>query len=77
MLARVLGMRRSWSTATSSPCERVQTAADELLALRAGVPRAGALRLLGDGEQEATDAREALAHPLLAGVSSPLELASR
>lgn len=54
--------------------ERVEPGADDLLALRTAVPGAGALRLVGDGEQQAADAREALAHPLLAGIAPPFEL---
>jgi len=57
--------------------ERVEAGADDLLALRADVPGARALRLLGDGEQETSDAWEPLSDPPLPGVASPLELTSR
>src|SRR6478735_10727276 len=55
----------------------VEPGADDLLAFRARVPGPGALWLLGDGEEEAADARVALAHALLPRVAPPLELASR
>src|SRR6476620_5678884 len=57
--------------------EGVETAAHELLALRAGVPGPGALRLLGDGEEESADARVALANAALPGVAPSFELAPR